>query len=117
MELLFAGIIVLPYSLSFEEITLGALDFTDVFLLLLVGILHTGIAYAMFFGATSALPSSKVALFSYIDPASSLLFSFFILSERISLLSRIGAIVILISAAISDLSFSHFGKKKKANKE
>ena len=117
VELLFAGIIVLPYSLSFEEITLGALDFTDVFLLLLVGILHTGIAYAMFFGATSALPSSKVALFSYIDPASSLLFSFFILSERISLLSRIGAIVILISAAISDLSFSHFGKKKKANKE
>jgi RarD protein len=113
VELLFAGVIVLPYSLSFEEIALGALEIVDVFLLLLVGILHTGIAYALFFGATSALPSSKVALFSYIDPASALLFSFIILSERLSPLSTLGAIAILLSAIASDLSFKKSGKQIK----
>ena len=71
-------------------------------LLLLVGVLHTGVSYALYFASMEGLRTQTVALFSYIDPVAALALSAIFLHERLSLLSLLGATLILGSAAIGE---------------
>ena len=72
-------------------------------LLLVVGIVHTGIAYVLYFGSMDGLRVQSVALLSYIDPVSALLFSALLLREPLSLPGIIGAVMIIGSAIVSEL--------------
>ena len=74
-----------------------------VVLLLVVGIVHTGIAYVLYFGSMDGLRVQSVAILSYIDPVSALLFSAILLQEPLSLLNIIGAVMIIGSAVVSEL--------------
>ena len=60
--------VLLPYVLLTED--MGALTFTPntIGLLLVVGIVHTGIAYALYFGSLMHLKAQTAAILSYIDP-------------------------------------------------
>ena len=71
--------------------------------LLTVGILHTGIAYALYFGAIEKIPAQTAALLSYIDPVTAVLLSAGLLHESMSVLSVIGAVLIIGAAMISEL--------------
>jgi len=68
-----------------------------------VGLVHTGIAYVLYFGSMDGLRAQSVALLSYIDPVSALLFSALLLREPLSLLNIIGAVLIIGSAMISEI--------------
>lgn len=72
--------------------------------LLIVCILHTGIACLLYFSSMQKLHAHSIALCSYIDPLSALLFSAMFLNERLSLIQIIGAILILGGAAFGELS-------------
>lgn len=103
IELLSAGIVMLPYLLltggfGREQFTLSA-----VLLLIVVGVIHTGIAYTLYFSSMEGLRVQSVALLSYIDPVAALLFSAFLLREPLSVLNIIGAVMIIGSAAVSEL--------------
>ena len=74
-----------------------------VILLLVVGIVHTGIAYVLYFGSMEGLRVQTVAILSYIDPVSALLFSAFLLRERLTVMNVIGAVLIIGSAVISEI--------------
>ena len=95
--------VLLPYVLLTEN--LGALTFTPgtIGLLLVVGIVHTGIAYALYFGSLMQLKAQTAAILSYIDPVVAVLLSALVLREHMSLLSGLGAVLVLGAAVISEL--------------
>lgn len=98
-----AAIVLLPYALlteNFAEITLEPLT---VVMLLVVGVIHTGWAYALYFGSMDNLKAQTVAIFSYIDPVVAIILSALILNEEMSIFGIIGAVLVLGSTFISEL--------------
>lgn len=94
-QFLSAGIILLPYVAFSDGISLEGLDFNAWINLLLVGIVHTGITYCMYFSALKELSGQKVAILSYIDPLVAVLISVVLLNEKIRVLQFIGGLLIL----------------------
>ena len=103
VQLLSAGIVMLPYLLLTNGFSGDGFSLSAILLLLVVGIVHTGIAYAMYFGSMEQLSVQSIAVLSYIDPVSALLFSALLLREPLSLPSIIGAVMIIGSAMFSEL--------------
>jgi len=105
IQLAAAAIVLIPYCAV--TIDFGSLhaDGMAVAMLLVVGILHTGIAYAMYFGAIKELKTQTAAILSYIDPVVAVLLSAFLLKEGIGITGIIGAVLILGSTLASSVSF------------
>ena len=101
--LLSAGIVMLPYLFLTDGFSGAGFSPTAILLLLVLGIFHTGIAYAMYFGSMDGLRVQTIAVFSYIDPVSALLFSALLLREPVTALNVTGAVMIIGSAVISEL--------------
>ena len=103
VQMLSAGMVMVPYLLLTGGFSTEGLTPAAVILLLAVGIVHTGIAYVLYFGSMDGLRVQTVAILSYIDPVSALLFSAFLLREPVTLLNIIGAVMIIGSAVASEL--------------
>ena len=103
VQLLSAGIVMLPYLLLTGGSAGQDLSLRTVLLLLVVGIVHTGMAYVLYFGSMDGLKVQSIALFSYIDPVSALVFSALFLKEPLSTAGLIGAVMIIGSAIISEM--------------
>ena len=108
IQLFCAAVVMVPYLLLTEDFGSIRLDAKAILMIVIVGIIHTGIAYALYFGSMNQLKVQSIAVLSYIDPVSALLFSFVILHESMTVLGMIGAILIIGSAL-----FSEIGKDKK----
>lgn len=74
-------------------------------MIVVVGIIHTGIAYALYFGSMKELSSQSIAVLSYIDPVSALILSAVILHESLSVFGIIGAVLIIGAALFSEVKF------------
>ena len=98
-----AGAVLIPYVLLAEK--LSAIEFmpTVVILLLVAGLLHTGVAYALYFGSMDALPAHSLALLGYLDPVIAVLLSALLLREPMSLLQALGAVLVLFAAILAEL--------------
>ena len=107
VQLLSAAAVLIPYLLLTEDFSTVVLDARTVVLVLIVGIVHSGLAYALYFGNVNKLPAQSVAVLSYIDPVSSLFFSALLLHERLTAFGLLGAVLIFGSALVSELG----GKK------
>ncbi len=103
VELLSAGISMMPYLLLTRGYAMESFSPAALGLLAVVGILHTGIAYVLYFGSMEKLKAQTIAVFSYIDPVSALLFSALFLGEPLPLTGALGAVLILASALISEI--------------
>ena len=102
IQLFSAGMVMIPYMLVKGGFYGVRLDLTTIILLFIVGLVHTGIAYVLYFGSMDGLRAQSVAILSYIDPVSALLFSAFLLKEPLNIVGIIGAIMIIGSAVISE---------------
>ena len=102
VQMLSAGAVMIPYLLLTDGFRTDGFTPAAVALLLVVGIVHTGIAYVLYFGSMDGLRVQSVAILSYIDPVSALLFSAFLLGERLSVLNIAGAVMIIGSAIVSE---------------
>jgi RarD protein len=96
--------VLFPYILLTEDLTAMRLSPGAAALLVTVGILHTGITYAMYFGSIHELKAQTVAIYSYIDPLVAILLSALLLKETLSPAGIAGATLILGSTLISELS-------------
>lgn len=101
--LLSAGAVMVPYLLLTGGFGSAVFTPAAVILLLVLGIVHTGVAYALYFGSMDGLRIQTIAVFSYIDPVSALLFSALLLREPLTPLSVLGAALIIGSAVVSEL--------------
>lgn len=103
VQLFFSFITVLPYVLINKSIP-TSLDRDSILIIILLGILHTGVAYIFYFGSIDTLPVSKVAILGYIEPVLSIITGVVFFKEQLSVLGGIGALLILTSALISETS-------------
>lgn len=107
VQLAIASLLLIPYNVmtvDFNGVTLTA---STVCLLLVAGVVHTGVAYALYFSAMASLPAQSVALMSYVDPIVSVLLSVIVLREDFGFNTILGAAMVLGSMAISELKISH----------
>ena len=103
VQLLSAGIVMIPYLLLTGGFSAEGVSALTVILLLTVGIVHTGIAYVLYFGSFDGLKAQSAAILSYIDPVAALLFSALFLREPLSLPGIAGAVMIIGSAVVSEI--------------
>lgn len=108
VQFLAAIVVLVPYVAFSGGFTLGSLDGTGWGNLLIVGLVHTGITYCMYFSALKELPGHKAAILSYIDPLVAVLVSVAWLGERMSVPQLIGGLLILGFTLLSELP----GKKQ-----
>ncbi len=101
-QLLMASAALLPYVLFTENWSQITVTGLSVVLLLIAGVVHTGLAYWLYFGSMGALKAQTIALLSYIDPILAIVLSMVVLKEPMSILSGIGAVLILGAAYISE---------------
>lgn len=102
IQLAAAAVILIPYLLLTEDISQIELTGTAVGMVLLVGIVHTGIAYALYFGSMKNLKVQSIAVMSYIEPVFALLLSAIVLHERMSVFGMVGAVLIIGSAIVGE---------------
>jgi RarD protein len=98
LQLASASVCLLPYLAVTGQLSYVKLDGFSLFMLLVVGIVHTGIAYTLYFGSTDGLKAQTIALFSYIDPVSALFISVLFLHEPMGAAGLVGAVLILGAA-------------------
>ena len=103
MQLGTAAAVLVPYILLVEDLSAVTLTPLIIVMVLIVGVVHTGIAYAMYFGSMNDLKAQTVALFSYIDPIVAIILSALFLKEPMTVYSIIGAVLVLGATLISEL--------------
>lgn len=103
VQLSIAAIFLIPYVLFTDRINLSGVGYLSVGLLLILGIVHTGIAYLIYFTVIQDLPGQTVAIYSYVDPISAIIMSSILLGERMSLLQIIGGVLIIGSTLVSEI--------------
>lgn len=102
-QLLVAAVATLPYVLvngEFCDLTFSPLI---VVLLLIVGVVHTGFAYFLYFDSVSSISAQTVAMLGYIDPLVAILVSVLLLGEPMTVITAIGCVLVLGAAIISEL--------------
>lgn len=103
VQLFAAGIVVAPYAVINHEGAWVMPHGAGLVCLIIVGVVHTGIVLHLYFSSMQILPGQSVAMCSYIDPVSSLLIAAAVLSERMSIVQIIGAVLIIGGAAFGEL--------------
>ena len=111
VQLLSAAVVILPYCLLSGGFGMGQMGAKDYGLLAVVGIVHTGVAYWLYFGALGKLPSQTIALFSYLDPVIAIVLSALWLQEPMGWQGAVGAVLILGSTLAGELPLEKMGRK------
>ena len=95
LQFLAAIVILIPYVATTGGSSLGKLDGLGWICLLVVGLVHTGITYCMYFSALKEMRGQEAAILSYIDPLVAVLVSVVILGEHMTIMQLIGGAFIL----------------------
>lgn len=95
LQFIAAIIVLIPYVIFTSGINLTVLEGKSWACLLIVGLIHTGITYCLYFSSLKELPGQKAAILSYIDPLVAVLISVLLLNETMTLWQTIGGILIL----------------------
>jgi len=100
-----AIIVLIPYVAFSGGVTLGSMNTTGWICLLIVGIVHTGITYCMYFSSLKDIPGQKAALLSYIDPLVAVAISIIVLGEPLTWMQAVGGFLILGFTLYNEINF------------
>ncbi len=95
LQFLAAIVVLVPYVLLTDGVNLHTLNAKGWAFLLIVGLVHTGITYCLYFSSLKELPGQKAAILSYIDPLVAVLVSVVVLKETMTVMQIIGGLLIL----------------------
>lgn len=95
LQFLAAIAVLIPYVLLSGGFHLDTLDGIGWGCLLIVGFLHTGVTYCLYFSSLRVLPGQKAAILSYIDPLVAVLVSVLLLREPMTAVQVLGGAMIL----------------------
>ena len=102
MQLTFSFLTVLPFALINKSIP-TSFDLKTILVLTMLGTIHTGFAYILYFDAIKTLSLVYIATIGYVEPVMSVLTGALLLSEPMNIYSVIGAILIIGSACVCQL--------------
>lgn len=104
VQIVTAMLVLLPFVvLDGSILTVVHLDARAVVYTILLGIVHTGVAYTLFFSLAAHMKSVEMVAYSYLEPLFSILFSVIIVGEKLTILQIIGGVFILGSTYIGEL--------------
>ena len=103
VQMVSATVMLIIYVAVTERGTVFSPSMQEVIMLIIVGVIHTGFAYVIYFSSMQKMNTQNTAILSYIDPASALIFSTIFLNERMSIMGIIGAVLILGGTIFSQL--------------
>mgnify|MGYP000953340460 CR=1 FL=1 len=102
-QILAAMIVLLPFVLIDGNIsTVVHLDTIAVIYTILLGVLHTGVAYTMFFSVYAHLESVEIVSYSFLEPLFGILLSVIFIGETLTFIQIIGGILILGSTYLGE---------------
>ena len=104
IELDVAFVVVLVYVLFTAGIPRPAV--TDLPYIAVIGLVNTALAYVLYFSGLQKLPAQSVALISYVDPVSALVFSAVFLHEAMTPFQILGAVLIIGGAIFGELHWN-----------
>ena len=103
-QLAITAVILGVYVSVTEDFGNFSLNGTEWMLLAVAGVVHTGLAYALYFGAVQKLDAQTSAFYSYIDPVFAVILSAVVLGEPMTVLTAIGAVLVLGSTFLSEIT-------------
>lgn len=103
LQLSVSAVVLIPYCLLTVDFSHLQMDCIAFVMILIVGVIHTGLTYFLYFGAMGHLKPQTVAVLSYIDPLVAVAVSALILKEHVGIETLFGAVLILGSSLISEL--------------
>lgn len=113
VQILTSMIVLLPFVLIDGNIfTVVHLDAMAVIYTILLGVLHTGVAYTIFFSLYAHMRSVEIVSYSFLEPLFGILFSVIFVGETLAFSQIIGGILILGSTYIGEML-----KDRKLSKE
>ena len=104
VQFLVAILVLTPYVALTSGFHPGVMSTTGWVNLLIVGLVHTGLTYCMYFSAIRALPGQESSLLSYIDPIVSVLVSVLLLGEPLAPVQIVGVVLFLGFAITNELT-------------
>lgn len=102
IQLLFSMLAVLPY-VYFNDGFPKVFDLRSTLLVLVLGFLHTGVAYIFYFSSIDTLPAQSIAVLGYLEPVMNLLIGGLILHEKIGITGILGAVLIILASIGNEL--------------
>jgi drug/metabolite transporter (DMT)-like permease len=103
LQFVAAVVTLFPYVMLTGGIHLGGLNRNGWILLLIVGLLHTGVAYCMYFSSLQHVPGQEAAVLSYIDPLLAVILSVLVLHEPMNGWQLLGGAMILGFTLLNEL--------------
>ena len=90
VQLLVSTLILMPLTIINSTRSIISLDILSLVLLLFVGIVHTGIAYLLYFSSVKEIEGQSIAILSYMDPIFALLIAGLFLGEKMTIIQLFG---------------------------
>jgi drug/metabolite transporter (DMT)-like permease len=85
----------------------GALAYSAVFAI--------AISYVIWYASVKRVGNSKTAIYGYLSPIFTIIFAYLLISERITLLQFVGALIILGGVYLTRSGYRFFEKEKASN--
>lgn len=102
-QFLAAAVVLLPYVGFTGGVTLHTMNAVGWICLLILGLVHTGFTYCLYFSSIKAIPGQKAAILSYLDPLVAVVISITVLQEAISPPQIVGGCLILGFTLLNEL--------------
>lgn len=97
-----ATILLMPYVFFTEGFGILEVSSSSIPFILILGIVHTGIGFLLFFSGMKKLKGQSIAVLSYADPITSLVISAIILQEQMTFVQILGGVLLLGSTFVSE---------------
>jgi RarD protein len=111
VQLLAASLVLLPYVIITGQLQFAQIDSKSLVLLLIVSVIHTGIAYILYFSAIKNLKGQTIAVLCYIDPISAIIMSNIFLGEQLTFIQVLGGILILGATFFNEFNLKNAYKR------
>ncbi len=111
LQFIAAAAVLAPYVLLTDGFSLSGMDSLGWICLLIVGLVHTGIVYCLYFASLKELPGQKAAILSYIDPLVAVVLSVCLLGEALSAAQAAGGLLILGFTLYNELASAKDGER------
>lgn len=106
VQLSISAIVLMPIVIKNNTIKITSISINTWFLILIIGVIHTGIAYLLYFSSIKSVKSQSIAILSYLDPIVAIIISFLFLGESMNRVQVLGGVLILSTAYMSERSSS-----------
>ncbi len=106
-----ATLLLIPYVSFTEGFGILEVSSSSIPFILILGIVHTGIGFLLFFESLQKLKGQSIAALSYADPITSLVISAVILQEQMTFVQMLGGALLLGSTFVSENKSIKFSKR------